>query len=179
MSIIDNDTQPQQSKHEPELTNNLPFNSYSNISHKETIVEIIETDINDTNRAIINPNESELIESSRVENKDQTLNNFSPSTTNKHPNKIIYISHINMDVVNNQRQHLESQVDVNTTVTTTKSEMKNENPKPKKKKRNNFYNPQPYQRKSSYSAQIIKYILLYVIILAFIVAIILIIIKFG
>ena len=176
MSIIDNDVKPQQLTSEPEIANTLPINSNNNNSNKETIVSITETDINDTVRAIINTNESALIESSRVEdNKDQ--NTVSSPTTS---DKIICISHINMDVVNNQLQHLQSQMEVNTTtIATTEANMKNETPKPKRKKRNKFYNPQPYQSKSSYSVQILKYILLYVLVLTFIVAIILLIIKLG
>ena len=179
MSIIDNDVKPQQLTSEPEIANTLLINSENNNSNKETIVSITETDINDTIRPIINTNESALIESSRVEdNKEQ--NTVSPPTTNKRSDKIICISHINMDVVNNQLQHLQSQMDVNTTtVATTEANMKNETPKPKRKKRNKFYNPQPYKSKSFYPVQILKYILLYVLVLTFIVVIILLIIKLG
>lgn len=179
MSIIDNDVKPQQLTSEPEMANTLPINSDNNNSNKETIVSITETDINDTIRAINNTNESALIESSRVEDNTEQ-NTVSPPTTNKRSDKIICISHINMDVVNNQLQHLSSQTDANTTtVVTTEANTKNKTPKPKRKKRNKFYTPQPYKSKSSYPVQILKYILLYILVLTFIVAIILLIIKLG
>ena len=178
MSIIDNDVHPQQSKSESEKANAVHLNLDNDVSGKEAIVEIIETDTLYTKRAMLNPNESELIEPSQVEDREETVNKCSPAT-NEHPDRIIYISHINMDAPNNQHEHLESQGDVDMTVATTEGDMKNESKKPKRKKINKFYNPQAPRNKSYFQTQIIKYILLYVMILAFIIGIILIIIKFG